>query len=334
MNSSVSNDSLSINLYVKVIIVVIALLTVSSLLNWAVVNNHIGHVLGRMGLYVPMLLGLGFAVVRKPVPGMFWLLAGFSVVILFSLTHPVESGGRGFIVASCYFLILGQLISGYRLQDYAAKLSLILVVLMILGMLYEQFLADFAPGVLSVSPRRAALFFMNPNLAALGLCLLTFSAVTILPRAWQFLLWVFVVFAILTTGSRSTLLALFVVFIAWLILDRKSLVEGVKKFKLAAFAMLAVLLLAVWGGYTVSPKFQIGLERTANVVNFVDDDFSGYFVRRKSVDDDPLFDEDGRAIVSRYVRARLLVRAWDVYWLAPWAGHSIDGAYALSLIHI
>lgn len=183
-------------------------------------------------------------------------------------------------------------------------------------------------GVLSKSPLRSALFYMNPNLAALSLCLLAFSAVTVLPRWGQCVLWAGVLFAVLATGSRSAVLALLVALLVWLFFERKKHFLAVKKHSLLAGLLLVSFVVVTWAGYQHSSNFQSAVNRSVNIVEIAQDDFSEYLVRRRSVDDNPYFDEDGRGVQTRFVRTRLLIRAWDVYGMAPVLGHGVDRAYA------
>lgn len=328
MSTSIADSAIAVFL-ARLVIAIIVLLLASSLVNWAVINHHLDHSLGRLALYFPLVLGLGLAVLRKPAPGIIWLLVGFALVILLSFVHAVGAGSRGFIVASCYFLILGQLIGGFRLQRYAAKLSLLLVILMVVGLIYELLWAGLPVGFLSVSPGRSALFYMNPNLAALGLCLLAFSAANILHRSAQCLLWVAVFFAVVATGSRSTIVALLVVCMAWVLFEWRLLINIFKRYRILACLLLFGGGAGILSVYETSSDFQSVANRSLNMVNFARDDYSEYFVRRQSVDDDPYLDEMGHPVLSRFVRTRLLVRAWDVYWLSPVFGHGLDRAHAI-----
>lgn len=322
-------DQSTARMLAKLVMALMVFLLASSLLNWAIINQYVGNSLGRLVLYFPLFLGLVLVVTKKPAPGMVWLLVGFTLVVVLTSLHSIGPGSRGFVVASAYFLVLGQLINGFRLQRYAAQLSLLLVVFLAAGLIFEGFFGEEMCCGLSLSSGRSSLFYMNPNLAALALCFLAFSAAVLLTRKAQCLLWVGVIFAVLTTGSRSILLAMFIVFWVWFFFDWRKKLEFLRCNKLIVGGLVGVLVVAAGAAYDASPYFQKAVDRSVSVVSYVGEDFSGY-VAEAGEASDVYVDDAGRRLTSRIIRVRLMTRAWNEYLEAPWFGSGVDRAYELA----
>lgn len=316
------------NLAAAVLLLIVVLMA-TSLVNWLVVYRHQDLLVGQVLLYGPLFLAVCLSVlipIRRQVLK-FALL--FFALVLVSFAHSAGPGSKGFLIAASYFVVVAQLVVCFRLQKIVGYMCLVLVVGTSLGLVYELIWADLSWGSFSISPNRSALFYINPNLAATALCFLSFAAVTVLRGWWRGALWLLVFVAVLTTGSRSVSVALTVVLFTWLWFRRCQLLGGVKRYW-PCFLILSVVLGSIMVvGYQSTPGVRSVVDRNLLMVRFANDDFTKYISRRQSVEDDPHVDEQGRSVGSRFARSRLLVRAWDVYWLSPWVGHGVDRAYQI-----
>lgn len=227
------------------------LLTFSGVLDIWFFRSMIYH-----GCWVAALgLTLLLLVTRRDLIGRFVpviLVCGLSASI--TLTHPIDDVSRSFLVALALILcvtVLAMTSAPLALVRLSATATMLCAVFCLLDILFAQGFTEIAG--------RAAGLSINPNAAAAGLLLGAASSSWAVPRDWRAPFVLVVAAAILTTLSRSVLLATILICIAVgipLLRDRLKSPAPRPPFKWLRTCVLC-LCLAGWLGaaYWANPRF-------------------------------------------------------------------------------
>lgn len=173
------------------------------------------------------------------VPILIWFLVAVWLIVV----GEFGSATRSWLLASIVLLLSVQLSRGFSLEVGLDKLAMqwafFLSILFGGGLLAEA----WWPGTWSNTIGRSAFFYMNPNLAAMNMCLLAIAAVPLLSSSHRLTYFVCVGVVLLSTLSRSNILAFSIAIMVYVLLDRAAFIRTlVSDPKSWLFALLALLI--------------------------------------------------------------------------------------------
>lgn len=206
----------------------VLLLVSSNLNNWLVMAEFVSGGAARVAVFGPLafLLVVTFwAVFQSRGLDVYTvdnkaLLVFPCVLVLLSLCFSYGSSVKSLAVASVYWLLIGLLLKiTHWSRSLLAWLVLSIVFCASTGLLYEQ----WQSGSFSTVLGRSAFLYMNPNLAGAALGLIVFAGLNFIPRVYRLSYLTLGLMVLVTTLSRSSILAYLCAGLVWLILARKDL---------------------------------------------------------------------------------------------------------------
>lgn len=303
----------------------IVLFQATGLLNWLTMNGYWSYRLAQLALYGPLLIGVAALMLARG-----WeypkglLLFGLAILIIGGL-YSTGPGFKGALVAYVSFIVLYVLARNQSHTYLFLKLSIYLTLLCSIALIAEAW-SVVPMGVFSSSLGRSAFFYTNPNVAGLSLLILSLPGLAYLKATRLIVYFVVLTLAVLTTGSRSSLLTLVLLaFLVFVVNFGPVLTQRNRR------NFLICCFLGVVGVMAAIGVLQLGVKSSERIFDFSRINYSNVVKLVNTPNSNPRYDERMRPLPSHVVRLRLLKRGWIEYTKSPWLGYGIDKAYALEV---
>lgn len=333
------SSSVFVALLARFCVVVAVLGIYSSFMNWATLVGVMPFAeRGAKGLlYGVLALALLLLAVRRQSGALLPFAIFFSVLLLATLLHEFAYAVKGMVIGIALFLCVGGVVVSYKLQVFTARLMMFVTLFFVAGLMFEV----WYPGSFSTTLGRSALMYMNPNLAAAGLCLGAFSGLPAVSREYKLSYLILVSTGVLCTLSRSASLGLFLAGLLWIVANRSWLFKltpvMVKAYAVAALVLISCGLFLTQA-YNKVEVFEWATQTAVNgvpprqpkapvqVPSFIPQAEGAHGGGNVDVYGITAAEEKS----SAGARKQLLIRAWDEYWQSPVVGKGLNHAFSLA----